>query len=220
MKRWPLITSFILFLVLCASVAYWSLRIFKPPQRAIAPLPLTSQPAPNLEAAAGLFGGRSSFAVTSNFQLTGVIVGSDPSESVAILAVNGKPAQAIRTNAEVAPGVTVKEIHKGYVFLSEGGVIKRVELPEKATAQMKVAIPANPAGAAALLQMKAGISVNPIGAVAPPAPLQMKTEISTKAAGTVPPPAALPDPSYGSSLLGKYYKDRNAKLRKTTPPDR
>jgi general secretion pathway protein C len=128
MKRLPQIASFILFIVLCMSIAYWAMQLYKPPQRAIAAPSKTDRPAP-LDAAAGLFGGRSSFAVTSNFQLTGVVVANDPSESVAILAVNGKPAQAVRTNEEFLPGVTVKEIHKGYVLMSEGGVVKRVELP-------------------------------------------------------------------------------------------
>jgi general secretion pathway protein C len=131
MKRWPLITSFILFITLCMSAAYWAMQLYKPPLRAIAAPTQADRPAP-LDAAAGLFGGRSSFAVTSNFQLTGVVVASDPLESVAILAVNGKPAQAIRTNAEVVPGVTVKEVQKGYVLLLEGGVAKRVDLPADA----------------------------------------------------------------------------------------
>jgi general secretion pathway protein C len=146
MKRLPLITSFILFIVLSMSAAYWSMRMFKPPQRPVAAPPPSLQPAPNLDAAAGLFGGRSSFVVTSNFQLTGVIVSDKESESVAILAVNGKPAQAIRTNEQVVPGVTVKEVQRGYVLLLEGGVVKRVELPANAKAQMKVGMSANPIG--------------------------------------------------------------------------
>ena len=132
MKRLPQITSFVLFIALCVSAAYWAMQMFKPPLRAVAPPPPSSQSAPRLEAAAGLLGGRSSVAVAGNFQLKGVVVASDPAESVAILAANGKPAQAIRTNAEVMPGVTVKEVHNRYVLLSEGGVIKRVDLPESA----------------------------------------------------------------------------------------
>jgi len=132
MKRWPLITTFVLFIALCVSAAYWAMQLLKPPLRAVAsPLP-SSRSAPRLDAAAGLLGGRSSFAVASNFQLQGVVVARDPAESVAILATNGKQAQAIRTNAEVVPGVTVKEVHRDHVLLSEGGVIKRVELPENA----------------------------------------------------------------------------------------
>jgi len=132
MKRWPLITSFALFIVLCASAAYWAMQLFKPPQRAVTAPLQSSQPAPRLDTAAGLLGGRASVAVASNFQLKGVVVASDPAESVAILAANGKPAQAVRTNAQVVPGVTVKEVHKRYVLLSENGAVKRVELPENA----------------------------------------------------------------------------------------
>lgn len=131
MRRWPLISSFVLFIALCMSIAYWAMQIYKPPLRAITAPSQTDRPA-SMDAAAGLFGGRSSFVVTSNFQLTGVVVASDPSESVAILAVNGKPAQAISTNKEVVPGTTVKEVHRGYVLLLEGGVVKRVELPADA----------------------------------------------------------------------------------------
>jgi general secretion pathway protein C len=129
MKRWPLITSFVLFVALCASAAYWAMQLFKPAHRAVVQPPQSSYTAPKLDAAAGLLGGRSSFAVASEFQLKGVVVASNPAESIAILSANGKPAQSIRINAEVAPGVSVKEVHKGYVLLSVGGAMKRVELP-------------------------------------------------------------------------------------------
>jgi general secretion pathway protein C len=147
MKRWPLIASFALFIALCVSAAYWAMQLFKPPVRAVAAPPTqTSQPAPKPDAAAGLFGGHSTSVVASNFQLKGMVVSNNPAESVAILAANGKPARAIRTNAEVVPGVTVKEVNRHYVLLSEGGVIKRVELTENAKAQMKVGISANAPG--------------------------------------------------------------------------
>jgi general secretion pathway protein C len=132
MKRLPLITSFILFIALCVSAAYWAMQLFKPPVRSVTSPPLTAYTAPKLDAAAALFGGYSSAAVAGNFQLKGVVVGSNAADSVAILAANGRPAHAIRTNAEVVPGVTVEEVHSRYVLLSEGGVIKRVELPENA----------------------------------------------------------------------------------------
>lgn len=132
MKRLPLITTFVLFIALCVSAAYWAMQLLKPPLRAVASPPPSSRSAPSLDAAAGLLGGRSSFAVAGNFQLKGVVVGGNPAESVAIVAADGKPAQAIRLNAEVVPGVTVKEVHSRYVLLSEGGVVKRIELPENA----------------------------------------------------------------------------------------
>lgn len=132
MKRLPLITSFVFFIALCASAAYWAMQLFKPPVRPVAAPPLTAQPAPSLDAAAGLLGGHSTSIVATSYQLKGVVVASNPAESVAILAANGRPAHAIRTDAEVIPGVTVKEINRHYVLISEGGVIKRVELPENA----------------------------------------------------------------------------------------
>jgi general secretion pathway protein C len=81
-----------------------------------------------------LFGGHANAVVASNFQLKGVVVASNPAESVAILAADGKPGKAIMANAEVAPGVTLKEVNRRFVLLSEGGVVKRVELPEDAKA--------------------------------------------------------------------------------------
>jgi general secretion pathway protein C len=138
MKRWPPIITFALFIALCASAAYWAMQLFNPPLRAVAAPPQATQPVLNLNAAAGLFGGHVNAVLASNFQLKGVVVAGNPAESVAILAANGKSPQAIKINAEVVPGVTVKEVNRGYVLLSESGVIKRVDLPENAKAQMKM----------------------------------------------------------------------------------
>lgn len=135
MKRLPGLTSFVLFIALCAAIAYWAMLLFKPAVRPVAAPPQASQPGPGPEAAQGLFGGNASVAVASNFQLKGVIVADVARDSVAILSADGKPAQAIASGAEVAPGVTVKEVHAQYVLLSDAGVSKRVELPESAKGQ-------------------------------------------------------------------------------------
>lgn len=141
MKRWPLVATFVLFIAVCISAAYWAMQLFKPPLRPVAAPPQTVQSAPRLDAAAVLFGGRPTIAVASNFQLKGVVVASNAAESVAILAAGGKPAQVVKTNSEVAPGVKVKEVHPRYVLLSEGGVVKRVELPEDVKRRAGVDIP-------------------------------------------------------------------------------
>ena len=132
MKRMPLITSFLLFIALCVSAAYWAMQLIKPPVRAVAAPPQSILLTPSMDAAENLLGGHSTAVVASNFQLKGVVMASDPADSVAILAANGKKPQAVRTNAEVMPGVTVKEVQRDHVLLSEGGVIKRVELPRDA----------------------------------------------------------------------------------------
>lgn len=84
----------------------------------------------NPAAAATLFGGHTTASLASNFQLKGVVMASDPGESVAILSVNGKPAHAVKAHREVSPGVTVREVQRHHVLLDDGGVIKRVELPK------------------------------------------------------------------------------------------
>ncbi len=138
MKRLPELTSFVLFIALCAASAYWAMALFKPAVRPVAAPPQASQPVIGIEAALGLFGGNASVAVASNFLLKGVIVADVARESVAILSADGKPAQAIAIGAEVLPGVSVKEVHGQYVLLSDAGVIKRVELPESAKGQTSV----------------------------------------------------------------------------------
>ena len=135
MKRLPVILSFILFIALCASAAYWALQLIRPPLRPMAAPALAVVAEVRLDSAAGLFGGRPvAQAVASNYQLKGVVVAANGRESVAILSADGKPAQAVRINVEVQPGVMIKEVHPQYILLSEGGVIKRVALPEAAAA--------------------------------------------------------------------------------------
>lgn len=129
-KRLPLLLSFILFVVLCVSVAFWGMQFFRPPVRAIAPQTSIQAPEPSLSAGGTLFGGRMVEAAASNFQLKGVVAARPGNEGVAILSADGKPAQAVGIGKEISPGVSLKEVHPQYVLLSEGGVVKRVDLPE------------------------------------------------------------------------------------------
>jgi general secretion pathway protein C len=134
MKRWPIFVSFVLFVGLCASATFWAMQLFKPATRPVAIPKSAGKPEVGLEAALGLFGGRAmAVAAVSNFQLKGVVVAKNALESIAILVADSKPAEAVRVNAEVIPGVTVKEVHSQYVLLLDGGVVKRVELPSTAS---------------------------------------------------------------------------------------
>ena len=135
MKRWPLLTSFVLFIALCVSATYWGMQFYKPPARPIAAPPPAVQAPPDPRAAVVLFGGRQGpVAVATNYQLRGVVASGTSGESVAILSADGKPPEAVRANREIQPGVIVKEVHPRYVLLQENGVLKRVELPEDAKA--------------------------------------------------------------------------------------
>jgi general secretion pathway protein C len=133
MKRLPVVGSVLALALLSVSAAYWGLQLFKPPQRAIAAPPPPPPVAINIEAAKGLFGGQITVAAVSNYQLKGVVA-SGGSGSAAILAVDNKPSMAYGVGREVVSGVTVKEVHPKYVLLSEGGAIKRIDLPNDASA--------------------------------------------------------------------------------------
>jgi general secretion pathway protein C len=131
MKRWPVMTSFGLFIAVCMSAAYWAMQLFKPPLRPVtAPLAVTA-PAINLEAASRLLGGRTTaVAVASNFQLKGVVVANRVNESLAIIGTDNQPTRPVTIHTDIVPGVTLKEVHPQYILLSDHGIDKRVALPD------------------------------------------------------------------------------------------
>lgn len=186
MKRVPLVASFFLFMALCASGTYWTLQFMKPPQRPMVAVAQPNQGDVSLEVAAGLFGGRAAkVALASNFQLKGVVVAGNSGESIAILVADGKPPLASRVDSEVIPGVIVKEVHARYVLLSEGGIVKRVELQETAKSSMQQV---NLSTAPPPLMMQ---PVNqPPAQVAPATPATLVTPPDQQALPVMPPPQA------------------------------
>jgi general secretion pathway protein C len=126
MKRLPLLLSLLALIVLSASIAYWVMQLYQPPQRPLAAAPIAALPEPSIDAAATLFGGQAAAAVASNYQLTGVVAAGR--DSVAIIVADGAPARALPIGKELAPGVTISEVHPRYVMLSDSGVMKRIDL--------------------------------------------------------------------------------------------
>lgn len=149
MKRMPLLLTLLALVALSASVAYWVLQLYKPEQRPLAAAPVAELPAPAVDAAATLFGGQAMAAVATNYQLTGVVAAGR--NSVAILVADGQPAKAFPVGKELSAGVVVKEVHPRYVMLSEGGVLKRIDLavdvkpPADMAAPLPMDAPAPPA---------------------------------------------------------------------------
>jgi general secretion pathway protein C len=130
LKRWKLPITFVLFIALCMSLTYWAMQFFTPTQRQLVE-PVTAATDVDLNAAAGLFGGRAAKPrIVSNFQLKGIVLAADPAQSVAILSENGKPARALRAGARISGDVRVKEVQQLYVLLSEGGATTRIDLPQ------------------------------------------------------------------------------------------
>lgn len=159
MKRLPLICSVAAVAALSASLAYWGLQLFKPKQRPIAPPPVAQAAEVNVDAARGLFGGQTAVAAVSNYQLRGVVAAANGRGSAAIIAAEGQPAKAYGVGAEVAPGVTVKDVQPRFVTLMDGGIQKRLDLavdegsaangvqPMQSMAPQPVPLPPQPAPA-------------------------------------------------------------------------
>ncbi|MDD4978533.1 MAG: type II secretion system protein N [Gallionella sp.] len=129
MKRTPLFISFVLFIALCASAAYWVLQVIQPKTRPIIAPPSATQSAPDISAAAVLLGGKAHATLANNFKLTGIILAGHPAERIAIIAADGQPALPFRVHAELQKGISVQEIQQGYVLLSDHGAVKRIDLP-------------------------------------------------------------------------------------------
>lgn len=139
MKRMPLLLTLLALVALSASIAYWVLQLYKPDQRPLAAVPVAALPEPAVDSAATLFGGQAMAAVVSNYQLTGVVAAGR--NSVAILVADGQPAKAFPVGKELSAGVVVKEVHPRYVMLSEGGVLKRIDLAVDARPAADMAAP-------------------------------------------------------------------------------
>lgn len=139
MTRLPAILSFLLFLALAATLAYWISQWTAPAPRAVSSPPRTERAQVPVSAAANLFGGRSEGTSMANVQLRGVVHSGRASDSVAIIAVEGKPPRALRVNSEIAPGVKVKQILNKTVVVSEQGAERELSLPVFA-AQESIAI--------------------------------------------------------------------------------
>ncbi len=125
-KRLPLLLSLLGVILLAASLAYWILQLYQPPQRPIAAVPHTGMPEPGIDAAATLFGGQVVTASAASYQLTGIVAAGN--ESVAIIVAEGSPPKALRVGKELVAGITLAEVHPRYVMLSDGGVMKRLDL--------------------------------------------------------------------------------------------
>jgi general secretion pathway protein C len=189
MNRLPYLATLAAVVALTASTAYWALQLFKPQQRPIAAVAVQETPPPPIDAALGLFGGQSTVATPSSYELRGVVAARNGRGSVAIIAANGDVPKAYPVGKELAPGVTVQEVQPRYVTLLEGGVQKRLDLLPDAGMSSTTAAPLPPASRAAppvsqpmpsatpMVAPPAGTPVGPPGQAAPvqTAPVQSPT---------------------------------------------
>ena len=176
MKRLPLLFTLLALIFLAVSATYWGMQLYKPQQRPIVAAAPASLPEPSPDAAATLFGGQPVANVATNYQLTGIV--SAGRDSVAIIVADGQPPKALKIGRELAPGVSVSEVHARYVMLSEGGVMKRIDL----AADTKPAIPLSGA-AAPPMAMPPQPTIAPAGAMP-----QGEPQTAPGAVQSAPPP--------------------------------
>ena len=134
MKRIPLITGFLLFVLLCVSSSYWVMKLIQPDTRKVS-APEVTRPVADVESVAGLFGGV--MLADTTYQLKGVIQANPMNQSVAILSTDSSPEKAYTFNSDVSSGSALDQVFSNYVLLKGNGTSKRVELPQEApTAQI------------------------------------------------------------------------------------
>ena len=86
--------------------------------------------------------GPSMAAAPTDIRLSGVIATPQPGQTaMAFLALEGKPAVAVRVGEEVAPGITLKHVEPRQVELSRNGQVQVLTLPEP---KPSVAAPGKP----------------------------------------------------------------------------
>jgi general secretion pathway protein C len=191
-KRLPLLLSLLGVILLAASLAYWILQLYQPTQRPIAAVPHNSMPDPAIDAAATLFGGQVATASATNYQLTGIV--SAGRESVAIIVAEGSPPKALMVGKELVPGITLAEVHARYVMLSDGGVMKRLDLMADTKPAAAMGGAAVPPGQAAVAppNMTTGVVQEPPmapGAVQPATQAQEFPNPGDVGQHDAPPPA-------------------------------
>lgn len=129
MKRLPVLMSFLLFLALCASLSYWVLQWLAPATRPVVVPAPAERALPGMAAAANLFGGTTEVVSSTPIQLKGIIRAAKPNESVAIIALEGKPTRALRLNAEVMSGLVIEQINSNNVVLADPTGTRTLPLP-------------------------------------------------------------------------------------------
>jgi general secretion pathway protein C len=188
-KRLPLLLSLLGVILLAASLAYWILQLYQPPQRPLAAAPASAMAEPSIDAAATLFGGQVAVASATNYQLTGIV--SAGRDSVAILVADNAPPKALKLGKEISPGVTLAEVYPRYVMLADGGVMKRVDLAADAKGGAALGAPGNLHGNAPVNTPPA---MAPGAAVAPRAATQPTTPAGTPAPQAAPSGNFVPEP--------------------------
>jgi general secretion pathway protein C len=132
MKQLPILSSFVFFLLLCMSLAFWGMRFYKPPAREVAAPVGTVTLEPVSGQWGGVFGTTQAKSAPSEYQIKGVVIAVPAIESVAIFTVNGGAPNSVGVGQELSPGVTLKEVYPTHIIIEQSGSPRRIDLPASA----------------------------------------------------------------------------------------
>jgi general secretion pathway protein C len=224
---WPAwLASTVLFALLCAIVAYWTMQMLAP-RAPIAPAvsAVEQRALPELQLASQLFGVTQSagpvVAPPSNIQVLGVVA-AGPKGS-AILTVDGGAPKAVAVGERVTPTQVVQAVRSDAVVIDAGG--QRSELP--APARPSTDLLTSGVGRARSTTGRGGAPGAPAASAPPggivpvaPAPMPAPAVQPSEAGGIVPvpppgmaaagAPGALPAPPANAPTVGKAGADRPA----------
>jgi general secretion pathway protein C len=132
----PRVCTVLLVLALAATITGWALEFTsrRTPSEPVRAVP-TGNPVARTQAAdtapiAQMFGARLGSG-GADIRLVGVIAQGGQGRGIALLAVDGQPALAMRAGDEVAAGVTLAEVRVDRVLVSRSGATQEIRLPSK-----------------------------------------------------------------------------------------
>ena len=122
------------------SLAWWGLKLTRPPAQGSAPLALQEAPPLDAGALARMLGAHAAPAqgagapASAGLVLRGVLAGTRSGHGAALIAIDGKPAKPYRVGSEVAPGLVVQSLGRREARLGaavDGATTMTLELPRK-----------------------------------------------------------------------------------------
>jgi len=134
----PRACTFVLVLALAATITEWALDFTarRTPSEPVRPVsagnPAARTQAADIAPIAFLFGALPGLD-GSDVKLVGVIAQGKQGQGIALLAVDGRPALALRAGEEIAAGVRLAEVRADRVLVSRSGAIQEIRLPAKPT---------------------------------------------------------------------------------------
>jgi general secretion pathway protein C len=213
-QNWTIrLATFFIWLVAAASGVYWALKFVQGTSTPANAAVVAPAPASGIDTAAlakGLGGGAPSSVAArpdavvassinaSRFVLTGVVKGRSGGQSLALIAVDAKPAKPYRIGAQVADGMVLKSVENRQALLAaslQAPTAVTLDLPKQASVSVGLAQPIAPPPVVPAFTPPPSITPAPV-------PVGINPSPTSTPMGQASTPTA-PDPANPASALGQ-----------------